>query len=250
MADWLGLPTVASPQAADVNESVLLLHGFMLVVFVGWLAYFVYALWRFRGDSSTPAPRAIKTSLAVALVAVVTLYEIVELVAFALPAWNRRTEAVPDRNRATVVRVVAEQFAWNVHYPGADGRFGPTSAESVSPDNPLGVDWDAAASRDDLTTINQLNLPMGRPVLIELTSKDVIHSFTLVEMGVKQDAIPGKAALVWFEPLRETPEEPSWEISCSQLCGLGHYRMRGFYRIMPAADFAAWMEEERLLAGH
>ncbi|MGE3840867.1 MAG: cytochrome c oxidase subunit II [Vicinamibacterales bacterium] len=250
MAEWLGLPIVASPQAADVSGAVLLLHGFMLVVFVGWLVYFAYAVWRFRAHSRPPASRPVSAQLAVALVAVVTIYEIVELVAFALPAWNKRVDSVPDRDRATVVRVVAEQFTWNVHYPGADGRFGPTSADGVSPDNPLGVNWNDAASRDDLTTINQLNLPMGSPVLIELTSKDVIHSFTLAEMGVKQDAIPGRTSLVWFQPSRETPEEPSWEISCSQLCGLGHYRMRGFYRIMDPTAFTAWMEEERLLAGH
>ena len=82
--------------------------------------------------------------------------------------------------------------------------------------------------------------PDERPVIIQLSSKDVIHSFTLPQMRVKQDAIPGTEQRVWFTPTR-TGE---WEIACSQLCGLGHYRMRGFYAIQTQADFDAWLSSQ------
>jgi cytochrome c oxidase subunit II len=139
-----------------------------------------------------------------------------------------------------VVRVVAEQFAWNAHYPGADGMFGRTDVKLVAAENPLGLDRTDAAAKDDITTINQLNLPVNRPIVIHLTSKDVIHSFSLLQMRVKQDAIPGVTFPVWFTATKTG----DWEINCSQLCGLGHYRMRGFYSIKTQADYDAWLKEE------
>ena len=110
----------------------------------------------------------------------------------------------------------------------------------VSADNPLGLDRSDPTAKDDITTINQLNLPIDRPVLIHLSTKDVIHSFGLYEMRVKQDAIPGMSIPVWFIPNREG----QYEIACSQLCGLGHFRMRGYVTIQSAADFQSWMADQ------
>jgi cytochrome c oxidase subunit II len=92
-----------------------------------------------------------------------------------------------------------------------------------------------------VTAENRLHLPVGRPVIVQLSSKDVVHSFALPQMRIKQDAIPGVIQPVWFTPT-ETGE---WEIVCLQLCGLGHYRMRGFYTIQTQADFEAWLAEQR-----
>jgi cytochrome c oxidase subunit 2 len=138
------------------------------------------------------------------------------------------------------VKVVGEQFAWNVQYPGPDGKFGRTDISLVAADNPLGLDRRDPAAKDDVTTINQLNLPVDRPILVHLMSKDVIHSFGLYEMRVKQDAIPGMSIPVWFIPNRVG----AYEITCSQLCGLGHFRMRGFVTVQTAADFQKWMDEQ------
>src|SRR5204863_8666772 len=113
------------------------------------------------------------------------------------------------------VRVVAEQFIWNIQYPGADGTFGRTRAELVRPENPLGLDISDPAARDDVWTQNQLNLPMGRPVIVHQSSKDVIHSLGLPQMRVKQDAIPGIEQRLWCTPTK-TGE---CEIACSQRGG-------------------------------
>ena len=138
------------------------------------------------------------------------------------------------------MRVVAEQFAWNVHYPGKDGKFGKASISLIDAENPLGLDRNDPDAKDDIITLNQLNIPVNKPVIVYLTSKDVIHSFTLYEMRVKQDAIPGMDIPVWFVPTRVG----EYEITCSQLCGLGHYRMRGFVNVKSTADFATWMAEQ------
>ena len=165
--------------------------------------------------------------------------EIVLLVFFSIPAYGERVAEFPPEHESVVVRVVAEQFAWNMHYPGSDHTFGRTDIKLVSAANPLGLDRSDPAAKDDVTTINQLNLPVNRPVIVHLSSKDVIHSFGLPQMRVKQDAIPGIVHNLWFTPT--TTGE--WEIACSQLCGLGHYRMRGFYTIQAQNDFEAFLKE-------
>jgi cytochrome c oxidase subunit 2 len=136
--------------------------------------------------------------------------------------------------------VVGEQFAWNVHYPGPDHIFGRTNVKYVSSSNPLGIDPSDPNAKDDVTTLNQLHLEVNRPVIIRLTSKDVIHSFFLPYMRVKQDAIPGMEVPVHFTPIKSSGAE-SWDIACAQLCGLGHYRMKGQYQVHTKADFDKWM---------
>jgi cytochrome c oxidase subunit 2 len=170
----------------------------------------------------------------------VAVIEVVLLVFYAIPAWARRVDQMPTPQQATVVRVVGEQFAWNVQYPGADGQFGRTDIKLVSADNPLGLDRTDPNAKDDVTTINQLNLPVDRPVLVQLSTKDVIHSFGLYEMRVKQDVIPGLEIPVWFVPTRVG----EYEVTCSQLCGLGHYRMRGFLTIQSENDFRTWLADQ------
>ena len=170
----------------------------------------------------------------------VVVVEAVLLLFYAIPAWAIRVGSFPSDTEATVVRVVAEQFAWNIHYPGPDGRFGLTDISLVASDNPLGLDRRDQAAIDDITTINQLTLPVDKPVLVHLSSKDVIHSFGLQEMRVKQDAVPGLDIPVWFIPNRIG----DYEITCSQLCGLGHYRMRGFLSIKSSSDYEAFLAEE------
>jgi len=161
-------------------------------------------------------------------------------------------KALPAENEAVIVRVVGEQFAWNMQYPGADGKFGKTDVKLVSADNPLGLDRSDPAAKDDITTINQLTVPVNRPVLIHLSSKDVIHSFGLYEMRIKQDAVPGLDIPLWFIPTVTTEEmrrkvgkpDFEYEIACSQLCGLGHYRMRGFINVKTDAEYRAFLDEE------
>jgi cytochrome c oxidase subunit 2 len=242
MLNYLGLPVEASTHAGDIDRMLVLVHWLMLVLFVGWGAFFVFVLFRFRRSANPKASYvgakgkfAKSTEIAVAIV------EIVLLVFYAIPAWATRVKAFPAaESGAVVVRVVGEQFAWNVHYPGPDGKFGRTDPKLVSADNPIGLDRTDPDAKDDITTINQLNLPVDRPVLVHLSSKDVIHSFGLYEMRVKQDAVPGLDIPVWFIPDRIG----EYEITCSQLCGLGHYRMRGFLNIKSSADYQKFLDDE------
>ena len=124
----------------------------------------------------------------------------------------RGTPPPPDLD----VHITAEQFAWNVRYAGADGAF------------------DTA---DDITTINQLHLPVGRTVLIHLQAKDVLHSFFVPQFRMKQDAVPGLTTRLWVNATKTG----QFEIACAELCGIGHFRMRGFLTLEPQAEFDTWL---------
>jgi len=241
MEKWLDMPIQASTHAAQIDQMTVLVHWLMLVLFVGWGAFFIFVLFRFRRGAHPRADYAgAKGKFAKSTEIAVAVIEVVLLVGYAIPAWALRVTSFPSASEAVVVRLVGEQFAWNVHYPGPDGRFGKTDIKLVTADNPLGLDRRDQDAKDDITTINQMNLPVDRPILVQLSSKDVIHSLGLIEMRVKQDAIPGMTMPVWFIPNRIG----EYEIACSQLCGLGHFRMKGFVTIQSAADYQKWYDDQ------
>lgn len=240
MAGWLGLPVQASAQAPQLDRITLLVHVLMAVMFVGWSVYFAYVLVRFRRQRQPAAvysgARGHWSTWTEAAVAIV---EIALLAAFSIPVWAARVSPAPSD--ALPVRVTAQQFAWTFHYAGADGEFGRVDASLITPDNPAGLDRSSPHAADDVVSVNEMHLPLGRPVIVQLSARDVIHSFGVPAMRVKQDAIPGMSAPVWF-----TPTLPgTFDIACSQLCGLGHYRMRAVITVTQPDDFAAWLRSQR-----
>jgi cytochrome c oxidase subunit 2 len=229
------------------------MHIFMLILFVGWGGFFTYCLVRYRRSRQPVANytgvRSHASSYAEIAVAIV---EAILLVGFSIPLWAARVDHMPSESEALVVEVTGEQFAWNIHYPGPDGKFGRTDLKFLDvQSNSLGLDRDDPAAKDDVTTMNQLYLPLNRPIIVKLRSKDVIHSFGVPEFRVKQDAVPGLTIPVWFIPNVTTAEmrtrtgnaEFQYEIACAQLCGLGHAKMRGFVTVLPPDEFQKWMDE-------
>ncbi len=311
-----GLPPNGAAQGVQIDSLMVMIHLLMVIVFVGWGIYFTVALIRGRRAASRPpgaglAPKKPHGKVGLYSDAAVAVVEISLLAVVALPFWSNRLNGGPSDRESTVVRVVAEQFAWNIHYPGKDGVFGRTDPSLVTSDNPLGLDRNDPAARDDIVTLNIMHLPVGHPVVIYLTSKDVIHSFFLPLYRVKQDAIPGQRVRIWFNPQRTSadlrpemassykvnpsdslrdlsglsplsdildargavvlaaatpltpdvvqalfhagirrvlaaPDSPT-EIACAQLCGLGHYRMRGFLTVESDSAYQAWTAEQTAL---
>jgi cytochrome c oxidase subunit 2 len=234
----LGLPIQASAHAAELDTITLLVHVLMFGLCFGWGSYFVWALVRFRRSRNPRAQyQPVTSRFSTYSEAGIVIVELILLVGFSIPAWATRVRDLPPENTAVIIRVVAEQFVWNVHYPGPDGRFGRTDVRLVAIDNPLGLDPSSPEGRDDITTISEIVLPVGRPVIIQLSAKDVIHSFGVPVMRVKQDAIPGMVIPVWFTPTKAG----NYEVACSQLCGLGHFRMRGILRVVEPGDFESWL---------
>jgi len=217
------LPPAASTHAGAIDAVLAHEHWLMLALFAGWAIYFVYVLLRYRSGRHPRADRdGTHGRVAILVFGGVVIAEAVILVGSALPLWFARMAPPRPDASAVVIRVVGQQFAWNIHYPGPDGRFGETSLALVDDTNPVGLDRSSPFGKDDLVTPGELHLPVNRPVIIELSSKDVVHSFGIPAMRVKQDVIPGLGSSVWFTPSM-TGE---FEVVCSQLCGAGHYRMR------------------------
>ncbi|HET9261695.1 MAG TPA: cytochrome c oxidase subunit II [Vicinamibacterales bacterium] len=255
MTEWLGLPPLAATHGGQIDSLIGWMHVFMLILFVGWGAFFVYALIRFRRSRNPVANYAgVKSHTSSYLEVGVLVVEMVLLFGFSIPLWAMRVDRIPSESEALVVHVTGEQFAWNVRYAGPDGLFGRTDIKLLDLQvNPLGVDRSDPAAKDDVTTLNQLYLPVNRPIIVKLRSKDVIHSFGVPEFRVKQDAIPGLTIPTWFVPDVTTADmrtrtgnpEFQYEIACAQLCGLGHYRMRGFVTVLSTEEFQKWMEAEQ-----
>lgn len=241
----LGLPPDFSTHGPQLDYMTGLVHWLMFILFAGWGAFFIYTLIRFRARRNPVASYAgARSHFSTYGEAGIAVVEAILLVGFAVPVWAKRVNSPPPESESVVLRVVAEQFAWNIHYPGKDGKFGRTSPDLIaSGTNPLGLDPNDPAGKDDVTTINQLHIPVGKPILIHLTTKDVIHSFNLPYMRVKQDAIPGVSIPVYFQATQVTPPDQNWEIACAQLCGLSHYRMRGFLNVQTEADFEKWLAD-------
>jgi len=254
MTEWLGLPALATTHGGQIDGLIGWTHIFMLVLFVGWGGFFTYCLIRYRRSRQPVANyTGVRSHVSNYSEVGVAIVEAILLLGFSIPLWAARVDHIPSESEALVVEVTGEQFAWNIHYAAPDGKFGKTDIKLLDlQSNPLGLDRDDPAAKDDVTTLNQLYLPVNKPIIIRLRSKDVIHSFGVPEFRVKQDAVPGLTIPLWFVPNVTTAEmrtrlgdaEFQYEIACAQLCGLGHAKMRGFVTVVSADEFQKWLDDK------
>ena len=252
---YFGLPINMSVQGARIDEINAIVHWLMLILFVGWGIFFIVSLVKFRASNNDTADyEGVKSHLSSVLEAAVAVIEIVILFGFGFPIWADRVTDVPAPSESVHLRVIGQQFAWNIHYPGPDGKFGSTRTNLVDEqDNPIGLDRSSDNAADDFYTVNQFHIPVNQKIRVDLTSKDVIHSFSLPELRVKQDAIPGMTIPVHFQATMTSEEflkttvgtareGRGLEVTCAQLCGLGHYRMRGFFTVHDDEGYQAWLD--------
>src|SRR5277367_2957010 len=238
----LDLPPLASENGQDVDNLIIYVHWLMLALFVGWIIYFFYAVNRFRSSRNPKADYVGVTSHASSVVELgVVLAEAVLLIFIAIPLWAKAVDKFPDAKDATVIQVVAQQFAWNARYAGPDGMFGKEDMKLVSLTNVFGVDPSDPNGADDVQVLNEIHVPVGKPVIIYVSSKDVIHSLKIIAMRVCQDAIPGLRIPCWFTPTKTG----RYQINCAQLCGFGHAGMTlGFLTVESQEDFDKWLNSK------
>lgn len=213
---WMNLlPDQVSTYAADVDHMFDLILWITLIVFVLVEGCLVYFLWKYRHK---PGRKAIyyhgNNKLEITWTTIPALI-LVFLAVFSNKIWSEIKDPAQFPKGAPVIRIQPRQFEWDITYPGPDKQF----------DTP-----------DDINTINQLYLAVGQPVQIKLQGQDVIHSFFVPEFRIKQDAVPGMPTAVWFNPTHGG----DYEIACAELCGLGHYRMKGFVHIVSPDSLARW----------
>jgi cytochrome c oxidase subunit 2 len=245
MKEFLGryMPIDASEHGPQLDQLSAYVHWLMLILFIFWGGYFLFTLWRFNRNRNPKASYAgMQSHWSTWGEAGVAIVEVILLFGISIPAWYSWASRPKKETNPLEIRLVAEQFAWNIHYPGPDGQFGRADVKLVSSTNPIGLDPSDPAGKDDITTLNQLHVEVNRPIIVYISSKDVIHSFFLPTMRVKQDAIPGMEVPVHFKAKMTNTE--TWEIACAQLCGLGHYRMRGMLTVHDHAGFVAWLKSQ------
>lgn len=218
----------------------------MIVLFVGWLSYFAYTLFRFHKSRNPKADYfGVRNHASSYIEGAVALVEGILLVGVAVPFWAKAVEKFPKESESTRVQVVAQQFAWNVRYPGKDGEFGKQEMQFVTETNVFGIDPKDERGKDDIQVLNEIHVPLvkgpdgnNKPVIIYLSSKDVIHSFKVIALRVTQDAIPGMRIPLWFRPTTEG----RYQINCAQLCGNGHSQMSGGFVIIESQEkYDKWL---------
>jgi len=234
---WWLLP-VASAHGVDVDRLIYTTFVVTGIVFV--LVHILIAafVWRFGARGTERAAywhddRTLELTYTLVPAAV-----LVTLISMGAVVWARVHGPAPADSM--VVEVRGEQFGWLFRYPGPDGIFGRVDPARISPkDNPMGLDPADPASVDDLVT-RELHLAVNRPVRVRIRSKDVLHSFFIPAFRVKQDAVPGMTVEIWFTPTREG----TYEIACAELCGIGHYIMRGKVMVESADAVQTWLAQQ------
>lgn len=237
------MPELASRHGAGIDT---MLHYLLVTVGALFLSghlvlgYFIWRGSRRREIGPRLASRRTELVLSGALGLGMALIAEGGVVAIGMPVWTEYFDTAPPSDAVTI-EVTAQQFAWNVRYPGPDGEFGRTDPRLMDDTtDPLGRDRSDPAGTDDVVTVNLITVPVGRPVHVLLRSKDMIHSFFLPHFRVKQDAVPGMTPDVVFVPTREG----EFELVCAQLCGLAHYRMRGFFNVVSQEQFDEWLRQQ------
>ncbi len=235
------LPESASVHGIEIDRVfliTLIISGFLFILLQGVLGYLTFRFGQSRGGRAAYWIRP-KLEKRFALIAGIIIFG-VDVTIFALGESNWFEAWGPAPPGTPVIEVMGEQFAWNFRYPGRDGVFGKTDAALISSANPFGLDKTDVLAADDIVSINQLHVLEDKPVKVRIRSHDVIHSFFLPHQRVKQDAVPGMQIELWFVPR----QAGQFEIACSQLCGLGHYRMRAFLTVESQEAFDKWLQEQ------
>ena len=234
---WWMLP-VASVHGVEIDrlfDTTLVVTGIVFVLVHVLLATFV---WRYADRGTGRASywhedRALELTYTLIPAAVM-----ITLVSMGAVVWAQiHSPPPPD---AMVVEARGEQFGWLFRYPGKDGVFGRIDPARISAkDNPMGLDPADPASKSNIVT-HELHLVLARPVRVRIRSKDVIHSFYIPAFRVKQDAVPGMTVEIWFTPTREG----DYELACAQLCGVGHYIMRGKVKVESQDALDTWLAQQ------
>lgn len=214
-----GITPGASTFAGPIDQMfmvVLIVTGVAFILVEGILVYF---LIRYRYRQGEKAAYIHGNRRVEVMWTVIPGLMLFGLAVYQYGAWIQAKLSLPSESEALMVAVSSNQFEWEATYPGEDG---------------------VLDTADDIQApINVLHFPVNQPVIIRLESEDVLHSFWVPAFRVKQDAVPGRQIQFWFEAT--LPGE--YELACAELCGLGHYRMRGQITIESQAEFDAWLAD-------
>jgi len=237
----IGMAEVASEHGDMVDHFLEMVHWVMGILFIGWTGFLIYILFRFNQKANPKAIyKGMSSHFSTHVEIAVVIVEVVLMLGFAFPLWAARTEGIPTGDDVLKIRAVGEQFRWTFHYAGKDGKMGLIDKSVMSSTNGIGLVKQDPNAQDDFISLSELVLPMGQAVIVQVTSKDVIHGLAPVPLMTQQDAIPGREIPMWFTATK-TGE---WDIVCAQLCGAGHANMVAKVKVMPKEEFDEWLASQ------
>jgi len=214
------------------------------IVFVAVNLFTAYCVWRFRQKKGKPGeahyePESKKLEI------ILTAFTTVGVAAMLTPGLFVWGNFVTVPESATDFEAVGKQWHWSYRLPGKDGKFGHTEVRFMTVDNPLGIDPEDAAGKDDVVIASPtMHLAVNQPVRALLRSTDVLHDFAVPQFRVKMDLVPGLVTYQWF-----TPTVPgTYEMLCEELCGVGHFAMRGKMVVDEPAAYQTWLASQQTFA--
>lgn len=208
------------------------------IVFVAVNLFLVYCLVTYRKRDGHKADYDPENTKLESWLTVITSIGVAAMLAPGLVVWGQFVTVPED---AAEFEAVGQQWHWTYRFPGEDGAFGNVDVRHMSVSNPFGMDPEDPAGRDDVLVYDQtVHLPLGQPMKALLRSKDVLHDFAVPQFRVKMDLVPGMVTFAWFEPSRIG----EYELLCEELCGVGHFAMRGRVVVDEPGDFEAWLDSQ------
>jgi cytochrome c oxidase subunit 2 len=211
-------------------------------VFIACNLFMAYCVWKFRAKEGHKAVYEPENHKLEAGLSIFTTIGVIAMLAPGLFVWA--SFVTPPENAAEY-EVLGQQWQWQFRYPGADGVLGTADTEFVSETNPFGINPDDPNGRDDVVVNDpDMHLPVNQPVKALLRSNDVLHNYTVAQFRVKMDLMPGLTSYLWFDPT----EVGTYDILCEELCGIGHFIMRGSVTVDTQEDFDAWIAEQPTFA--
>lgn len=235
---WWFPPSI-TPVGNQIDQQFFITFVLTGIVFVLAQVALAWLIFRYRDHGQKV--KFVRGNHALELIwTTITLVIFVGLGIMAARAWGEVHFGGPAPG-ALQVEVTGVQFQWNFRYAGPDGKFGRINVKDIdaSVGNPLGVDPNDPEGKENIVVPN-MYLPVNRPIELMLRSQDVIHSFFVRELRIKQDAVPGLIIPIHFE----IDKTGDYEITCNQLCGLGHYHMHAILHVMSQADFDQWEKKQ------
>ena len=213
--------------------------GFVFIAVNLFLAYCVYKFRQKDGHKAVYEPENHKLEI---WLSAITTVGVIAMLAPGLFVWASIV-TVPDD--ATEFEAMGQQWQWAFRYPGADGIMGTADTQLVTETNPFGVNSADPNGQDDVIVVSpEMHLPLDKPVKALLRSNDVLHNFTVPQFRVKMDLVPGLISYLWFEPNKAG----RYDIMCEELCGIGHFVMRGAGVIETQAEYDAWLDAQPTFA--
>ena len=237
---WYFTPLASNWSTVDFTVNVTFwITG---IVFVAVNLFTAYCVWRFRHRPNNKAHYEPESSKLEITLTAATAVGVVAMLTPGLFVWGNFVSPPSD---AKIFEAVGKQWNWSYRLPGADNELGRTDVRFLSPDNPLGIDPDDPKGSDDIVIAKPIvHLLVDQPVKALLRSTDVLHDFAVPEFRVKMDLVPGLVTYQWF-----TPTKPgTYEVLCEELCGVGHFAMRGKVVVDSAADYQAWLAKQPTFA--